>query len=399
MGPVSGEQREVVGTQRWYYYTGQLNEKDKWFRRCCLFAGKTHPQLADDVARFLGVPLSNARVARFADSEVSIDVLDSVRGCDVFVLQSVSRGFPNISVNDSLMELTLFVSALRRASARSITAILPYYGYARQDRRLEQAPIAAADVAQILTAAGLSRLVAMDLHSGQIQGFFPPSVPVDNLSAVFVAAAWFAEQGLHEAVVVSPDAGGVTRAKEFRNTLHYVGRQIASQRPGAGADHGPSTPSPPSEAPSEDTDASQKLAMLIKQRSGASKIERMDLVGSVDGQDVILIDDILDTAGTLCGAAMECKRRGARRVFAFCTHGLLSGSAARKLAEACAAGDLEYIVVSNTVPQQPWAEWEAACGDLPPPRLKVLSVAALLAEVIKRLAADQSLELRFASRL
>lgn len=386
-------------TRRWYYYKGPVSDKDEWFRHCCLFAGSTHRDLAEEVARYLGVPLANARTTRFADSEVSIDLLDSVRGRDVFVLQSVSRGFPDISVNDSLVELTLFVTALRRSSARSITAILPYYGYARQDRRIEQVPIAAADVAQILTTAGVDRVVAMDLHSGQIQGFFPPSVPVDNLSAVFVAAAFFAELGLHEAVVVSPDAGGVARAKEFGTTLQTVGRRLVA---GLAADSdavaggGLRPPTPAERAP--EPASAPKLAVLVKQRSGASRIERMDLVGSVEGQDVILVDDILDTAGTLCGAAAECKRRGARKVYAFCTHGLLSASAPAKLAEACDVGDLEYIVVSNTVPLRPAADWEAACGQLPAPQMKVLTIAPLLAEAIKRIAAgNRELDLRFAS--
>lgn len=355
-----------------------MEDREDWRRRCRLFAGSAHPTLAEEVAQRLGVPVSAAKVARFADSEVAVELLESVRGRDVFLLQPICRGFPNSSVNDALVELTLFISAVRRASAQSITAILPYYGYARQDRRVAQVPIAAADVAQILTNAGVNRVVAMDLHSGQLQGFFPPSVPVDHLSAVFVAAGYFAEQGLHHAVVVSPDAGGVSRAKEFGATLQSVGRQIDGTQVREGV---------------------QKLAMLVKQRSGASQIERMDLVGSVEGEDVILVDDILDTAGTLCGAAAECKRYGARRVYAFCTHGLFSGDAPRRLAEASAAGHLEYVVVANTVPQRPLEEWTSSCGALPAPQVRVLSVAALLAEVVKRLASKQNLDLRFASKL
>jgi len=236
----------------------------------------------------------------------------------------------------------------------------------------------------MLTIAGITRVVAMDLHTGQTQGFFPPSVPVDNLSAMSVAAGYFAEEGLGQAVVVSPDAGGVSRAKEFQVALENVAKKcIAEATDGAATRR---------------REGSQKLAMLVKQRNGASKIERMDLVGSVVGRDVILVDDILDTAGTLCTAAAECKRRGASRVFAFCTHGLFSGAAARRLAEACIAGDLEYVVVTNTVQQMPFERWSAACGGREP-RLKVLTIAAMLAEALKRLSGNESLNLRSIARL
>jgi len=377
------DQRETVQTQRWYYYKGHVKSAEKWTTHNCLFSASAHPQLAKEIGERLGVALSNASLTRFKDSEVSIEVNETVRGRDVFVVQSVCRSYPNQSVNDALMELTLFVGALRRSSAKSVTAVLPYYGYSRSDRRMGRYTIGAADVAHILTSVGVDRVMAVDLHSGQIQGFFPPHVPVDNLPAGSVAACYFAELGLDEAVVASPDAGGVARAKQFASTMTTVGLKLRMK--GLHPEKTPGTCVPNA--------GYHKLAILVKQRSGASQIERMDLIGNVADEDVILVDDIVDTAGTLCTAAAECKRHGARRVFAFCTHGLFSGCAPRRLAEAYAAGHLEYVVVTNSVPQLPWPEWEAACGGLPPPPIKVLSIAAMLAEAIKRVVCSERLNL------
>eukprot|EP00930_Biecheleria_cincta_P034828 TRINITY_DN24014_c0_g1_i1.p1 TRINITY_DN24014_c0_g1~~TRINITY_DN24014_c0_g1_i1.p1 ORF type:complete len:413 (+),score=49.33 TRINITY_DN24014_c0_g1_i1:54-1241(+) len=377
--------REAVTTKRWYYYKGPVSSTDSWSRQCCLFAGSTHPQLAQEVAGYLGVSLSPANLGQYADSEVFVEVLDTVRGRDVFVLQSVCRSHPLGSVNDAFMELLLFISALRRSSARSITAVLPYYGYARSDRRFRgRYPIGAADVARALTSASIDRVISLDLHSRQIEGFFPPSVPVDNLTAGPVAACYFAELGLDDAVAVSPDAGGVTRAKEFSTVLTNVASKL-QKRSDADLREQPWVDS-------QDLGAN-KLAIFVKQRSGASQIDRMDLIGSVANQDVILVDDIVDTAGSLCTAAAECKRHGARTVRAFCTHGLFSGSAPRLLAEACAAGDLDELLITNTVPQLQWSEWKEACGHLPPPRMKVLSIGAMLAEAIKRIAQNERLNL------
>ena len=271
---------------------------------------------------------------------------------------------PGGSVNDALVELTLLISALKRASAKKVTAVMSYYGYARQDRKMARTAIGAAEMARMMVAVGVDQALTVDLHAGQIQGFFPPAVPTDNISATAVAAHYFAAQGLGQAVVVSPDAGGVSRAKEFR----------ASMAQAAPPPAGSFTPG---------------LAMLIKQRSAASKIERMDLVGDIAGNDVILVDDMVDTAGTLCEAAAQCKLHGAKRVFAFCTHGLLSGPAPARLAKACSDGSIEFLLVTNSVPQPLAEAWVAGCGDLPPPCVKVLSVAPLLAEGIRRLAADQ----------
>ena len=255
-----------------------------------------------------------------------------------------------------------------------ISTTLPYTSqlYARERARARATVLndASTTLSPALPSRGLSLLtflcagVRTFAWQHSTTGFFPPSVPTDNLSATIVAAYYFAGEGLGQAVVVSPDAGGVSRAKEFRKSM------AAAAPPSAGQ----STPG---------------LAMLVKQRSAASQIERMDLVGSIEGQDVILVDDMVDTAGTLCEAAAQCKQHGARRVYAFCTHGLLSGPAAARLAKACADGNLEYLVITNSVPQPPMESWLDGCGALPPPKLKVLSVAPLVAEGLKRLANNE----------
>lgn len=377
--------RDAVKTQRWYYYKGPVSSTVSWTHQCCLFAGSTHPQLAQEVASYLGISLSRATLGRYADSEVFVEVLDTVRGRHAFVLQPVCRSFPLGSVNDAFMELLLFISALRRSSARTITAVLPYYGYSRSDRRFHgRYPIGAADVARALTSAGIDRIVSLDLHSTQIEGFFPPHVPVDNLPAGPLAACYFAELGLDDAVAVSPDAGGVKRAKEFSSAMTNVALKLQTR---SDADLHEQRRLTSREL------GGNKLAIFVKQRSGASQIERMDLIGSVANEDVILVDDIVDTAGSLCTAAAECKRHGARTVRAFCTHGLFSGSAPQRLAKACAIGDLDELLITNTVPQLQWSEWKAACGDLPPPRMKVLSIGAMLAEAIKRIAQNERLNL------
>eukprot|EP00401_Gymnodinium_catenatum_P043895 CAMPEP_0117600818 /NCGR_PEP_ID=MMETSP0784-20121206/76698_1 /TAXON_ID=39447 /ORGANISM="" /LENGTH=228 /DNA_ID=CAMNT_0005403491 /DNA_START=186 /DNA_END=868 /DNA_ORIENTATION=- len=207
---------------------------------------------------------------------------------------------------------------MRRASARKITAVIPYYGYARQDRKMAaRVPISAADTARLLEAMGVDRIIAVDLHCGQISGFFRPRVPVDNLEGRIVAVPYFGDKDLVNPIIVSPDAGGVFRAKQFREALARM---------------------------FDDKDSG--LAMIVKQRAKANEIERMDLVGSVDGSDCILVDDMVDTAGTLCKAAEMLKANGARRVFAFCSHGVLSGPAAKRIEESC----LTELVVLDTIP-------------------------------------------------
>jgi ribose-phosphate pyrophosphokinase len=252
-----------------------------------IFTGNSNKPLANDIANHLGMSLGKITVGRFADGEVNVMVNENVRGKDVYIIQSTSP-----PVNETLMELLLMISTMRRASARKITAVIPYYGYARQDRKMQaRVPISAADTSRLLEAMGVDRVVAVDLHCGQIQGFFGPRVPVDNLDGGTVGVSYFGDMDLVNPVIVSPDAGGVYRAKQFREAL------------------------------SKKHEVDCSLAMIVKQRAKANEIERMDLVGSVDGCDAIIVDDMVDTAGTLCKAAGILKDFGARRVFAFCSHG------------------------------------------------------------------------------
>jgi ribose-phosphate pyrophosphokinase len=318
-----------------------------------LFSANANPELAAEIAALLGSPLGSATVARFADGEVNVQVHDNVRGKDVYIIQPTSP-----PVNEHLMELLLLVSTMRRASAERITCVIPYYGYARQDRKMTaRVPISAADVARLLEAMGVDRVVAVDLHCGQIQGFFGPRVPVDNLDAGTVGVSYFAAKGLVNPVVVSPDAGGVYRAKQFREGLNAL-------------------------APSLDTG----LAMIIKQRMRAGQIERMDLVGSVEGADAVIVDDMIDTAGTLCTAAANLKANGARKVFAFASHGLFSGPASDRIARSV----LEEVVVTNTIPLKAGAKANE--------KIVQLSVAPLLAEAIKRVHLKQSVSELFRSK-
>jgi ribose-phosphate pyrophosphokinase len=314
-----------------------------------LFSGNANVELANDIAESLGVKLGNATVSRFADGEVNVMVHENVRGKDVYIIQPTCP-----PVNEHLMELLLMVSTMRRASARRITVVIPYYGYARQDRKMTaRVPISAADVARLLESMGVDRVVAVDLHCGQIQGFFGPRVPVDNLDAGPVGVAYFSGMDLEDPVVVSPDAGGVYRAKKFRDGL---------QAAGAG-DPG--------------------LAMIIKQRPRAGEIGRMDLVGSVEGSDVVIVDDMIDTAGTLCKAANAIKGHGAKRVFAFASHGLFSGPAITRIKES----QLEEVIIVNTIPLTPAARTN--------PKIKQLSVAELLAEAIRRVHLKRSVSSLF----
>lgn len=316
-----------------------------------LFSGNANKELTNAVAAHLGLPVSAASVGRFADGEVAISVQENVRGRDVFVLQPTCP--PH--VNDALMEALLMVSTMRRASAKSITAVIPYYGYARQDRKMQaRVPISAADVARLLEAVGVDRVIAVDLHCGQIQGFFGPRVPVDNLDGGSVGAAYFGGLNLVNPVVVSPDAGGVYRAKKFRELL---AKKFDVPAPG--------------------------LAMIIKQREQAGVVSSMNLVGSVEGADVVIVDDMIDTAGTLCEAAKELKKNGARRVFAFASHGLFSGEADARIR----ASELTEVVVLDTIPLS-----EAMSTN---PKVRQLSVAPLLAEAIFNVHNDKSVSALF----
>jgi ribose-phosphate pyrophosphokinase len=280
-----------------------------------LIYGNSNHALAREVAARLGVAATEANVTRFNDGETAIQIQESVRNTDVYILQPTCSS-PGASVNDNLMELLLLISAARRASASRVTAVVPYYGYARQDRKdRSRVPISAADVARMIETMGADRVIAVDLHCAQIQGFFGPRTPVDNLFASPIAWSFFKTRNLANPVIVSPDAGGVTRAKRFRDGMSALGVECS-------------------------------FAVIIKQREQAGKVGSMDLVGNVKDCDCIIVDDMIDTAGTLCKAAEELRNFGATRVFAFASHGLFNEPAASRIE----ASVLEEVVVSNTIP-------------------------------------------------
>jgi len=315
-----------------------------------VFSGNGNMALALEITRHLGISLGKATVGRFADGECNIVIKENVRGKDVYVVQPTCP-----PVNDNLMELLLMVSTLRRASARRITVVIPYYGYARQDRKMQaRVPISAADVARLMEAIGVDRVIAVDLHCGQIQGFFGPRVPVDNLDGGIVGLDYFGSKDLHNPVIVSPDAGGVYRAKKFKEGLQ---QKYDLQDLG--------------------------LAMIVKQRARAGTVDQMDLVGDVKGCDCIIVDDMIDTAGTLCKAADVLKANGASRVFAFASHGLLSGPGNERIA----ASQMEEVVVLNTIPTSPQREANE--------KLTELSVASLLAQAIFNIHAKKSISALF----
>ena len=312
-------------------------------RSLVVFSGNSNVGLARKICGQLSVPLGDATVKRFVDGEINLQLKSSCRGKNVFLIQPTSP-----PVNENLMELLLMISTARRSSAKSITALIPYYGYARQNRKLSsRVPISAADVARMLEAMGIDRVVSLDLHCGQIQGFFSPRVPVDNLEAGAIGQDYFATKGLKNVVVVSPDAGGVNRARQFQEGLVRSGH----------------------------TDCG--FAILVKQRKKVNEIERVDLVGTVADADVIIVDDMIDTAGTLCEAARVLRNAGARRVFAFASHGVLSGLAKKRITES----PLEEVVVTDSIEQD-----ASDC-----PKLTTLSVAALLANCIQRIISRESI--------
>jgi len=315
-----------------------------------VFSGNGNMSLAMEITHHLGISLGRATVGRFADGEVNVVIKENVRGKDVYVVQPTCP-----PVNDNLMELLLMVSTLRRASARRITVVIPYYGYARQDRKMQaRVPISAADVARLMEAIGVDRVIAVDLHCGQIQGFFGPRVPVDNLDGGIVGLDYFGSKDLHNPVIVSPDAGGVYRAKKFKEGLE---NKHEMQNLG--------------------------LAMIVKQRARAGTVDQMDLVGDVNGCDCIIVDDMIDTAGTLCKAADVLKANGASRVFAFASHGLLSGPGNERIASS----KMEEVVVLNTIPSSA----QRAAND----KLTELSVAPLLAQAIFNIHAKKSISALF----
>ena len=307
-----------------------------------IFAGNSNPPLAREICQYLKVPLGKATVETFSDGESKVEVKENVRGGDVFVIQSTCA--PG---NDNLMEMLLMLDAFKRASAKRITAVIPYFGYARQDRKVApRVPISAKLVADLITTAGASRILTMDLHSGQIQGFF--NIPVDNLYATPVLLQYIQRHlNRNEVTIVSPDAGGVERARDFATRLNA------------------------------------SLAIIDKRRSGPNVVAEMNIIGEVKGQTAILLDDMVDTAGTLTMAAEALKREGAKRIFGCCTHAVLSGPAIRKIDES----PMEELIVTNSIPLQPAA---AKCK-----KIKMLSVAHLIGEAIRRTHSEKSISSLF----
>lgn len=306
-----------------------------------ILTGNANRPLAQKVCEYIGIPLADAKVGTFSDGEINIHVNENVRGNDVFVVQSTST-----PVNNNLMELLLMTDALRRASARRITAVIPYYGYARQDRKVQpRVPISSKVVADLLSAAGANRVLTIDLHAGQIQGFF--NIPVDHLYAQPVLHEYFRECNFDNLVIVSPDAGGAERARDFAKRL----------------------------------DAS--LALIDKRREMANVSKVMHVIGDVKGKDAIILDDMIDTAGTTTQAVQALKENGAKRVYAACTHAVLSGPAIERINNS----ELELLVASDTIDLQ---EKMIAC-----PKLKVVSVAKLLGEAIMRIHDESSVSSLF----
>ena len=306
-----------------------------------LFSGNANRPLAEEIAKTLQLPLGDADVSRFSDGEVYVQINENVRGEDVFVIQPTCP-----PVNDHLMELLVMIDAFKRASARRITAVLPYYGYGRQDRKVQpRVPITAKLVADLLTAAGAQRLLAVDLHAGQIQGFF--NIPVDHLFALPpIIVDHLVKMDLHDPVLVSPDAGGVERARAVAKRLK------------AG------------------------LAIIDKRRDGNNVAVFMHLIGDVRGRDAVIVDDMIDTAGTLVQAVDALKREGARRIVACAVHGVLSGPAITRIKES----GLEEVIITNTIPLTPEHQL---------PKIRVLSVAPLLAEAIRRIHDEESVSTLF----
>ncbi len=302
-----------------------------------LFAGNANPALARGIAESLGLPLGNARVTRFSDDETQVEIDDNVRGRDVFLIQPTSQ-----PANDHLMELLIMADACKRASAGRITAVIPYYGYSRQDRKVApRAPITAKLVADLLTTAGVERVLTIDLHAGQIQGFF--DIPVDNLYAGPTLSSTCASTfPVQNAVIVSPDAGGVERARGF------------AKRIGCG------------------------IAIIDKRRSGPNKSEVLHIVGEVEGKDAIIVDDMIDTAGTLKNAAQAVREGGAKRVFAVATHAVFSGPAIERIK----ASVLEKVMVTDTIALSDAAR---ACG-----KIEQVPVAQLLGEAIRSIHSNDS---------
>lgn len=307
-----------------------------------VFAGNSNPDLVHKVVNHLHIPIGKAYVGRFSDGECAVEIQENVRGRDVFIIQSTCA-----PTNDNLMELLVMADAMRRSSAARVTAVLPYFGYARQDRRprSSRVPISAKVVADMIASVGIDRVLTVDLHADQIQGFF--DIPVDNVYGSPILLDDIERCDYEDLMIVSPDHGGVVRARAFAKLLN------------------------------------SDLAIIDKRRPEANKSEVMNIIGDVSGRTCILVDDMVDTAGTLCHAAAALKEKGAKKVFAYCTHPILSGRALENLANS----QLDELVVTNTVPLSPAAQ---ALG-----KIRQLDMSPLLAESVRRISNAESISAMF----
>ena len=307
-----------------------------------ILAGNSSKELAQKIADYIGVPLAQCEVGKFSDGEISVNITETVRGCDVFVIQST-----NNPVNDNLMELLIMIDALKRASAGRITAVMPYYGYARQDRKAKSRdPITAKLVANLITAAGADRVLTMDLHAAQIQGYF--DIPLDHLQGGKILADYFNGKQIEDLVVVSPDLGSVTRSRKFANTLN----------------------------------GDVPIAIIDKRRPKANVCEVMNIIGEVAGKNVILLDDMIDTAGTIVNAANALKEYGAKDVYACCTHGVLSGPAIERIENS----DIDELIVLDTIelPEEKKID-----------KIQIKTVAPLFGDAIKKIFSNESISMLF----
>lgn len=301
-----------------------------------VFSGTSNPKLAEEIASFLGQTLGKIKISRFSDGEINLEIQESIRGHDVFFIQPTC-----CPTNETLMELLLFLDAAKRASAKRITAVMPYYGYARQDRKSSpRTPISAKLVADLITVAGANRVLAVDLHAAQIQGFF--NIQLDNLSAKLLIADHIKEQKIPDLCIVSPDIGGIRRARDLSKMLKA------------------------------------KLAVVDKQRTEPNKSEVMNVIGKVKGKHCIMVDDIIDTAGTMCAAAVQLKKFGALSVKAYASHPVLSGKAIEKIEKS----PIKEVVVSDSIPLNGKV---LKCR-----KIKVISIAELMAKAIQNIHTSQS---------
>lgn len=305
-----------------------------------IITGNSNDALAKKISEELKVPLAKCEVTHFSDGEINVNISETVRGMDVFIVQSTCT-----PVNDNIMETLILIDAVKRASAGRINAVIPYYGYARQDRKTKaREPITAKLVADLLTTAGADRVIAMDLHAGQIQGYF--DIPVDHLTAIPLLANYFKDTISPETVVVSPDLGGVTRVRNFANVLDLP------------------------------------IAMIEKRRPKANVSEVMNIIGDIEGKDVILVDDIIDTGGTICKAAEVLKQRGAKKVYGAATHGVLSDNAVQRIQDSV----LEEFIITDTI-NQPEENLQS--------KIKIVSVGDLIAKAIERIHMNESISVIF----